>query len=533
MEPEKAAENLSLQNGPMQAKVDDLMARRSAALEMGGPERIERQHKAGKTTVRERIAMLIDSDTFREYGVLATHSAHRAETKGMVTPADGVVTGFGRVDGRQVGVIAEDFTVRGGSLGTTGIAKKLRMVEIATRERVPLIWLLDGAGARAEEFIAEGMPPITHHLKIAQMSGIAPQVGLVMGPSAGDSSLVAAALEFIVMVKGTGMMAAGGPPIVRSALNIDVDKETLGGVDVHCRISGVADNIAKDDADAIDQCKRYLSYLPSNAWQYPPDAEPTDDPRRMDESLLTAVPENLKRPYDMKDVIEAVVDHDSFFEIKPEFAKMLITGLGRLNGHPVGILANQPKVYAGSITAKAAAKARRFIDLCSAYHLPIVSLADVPGVMTGPDAEREGTLRQGLAACNSLAWADVPLFTVVVHKMFGFGGGVMGGYGLGQTLTLAWPTADFGSLPVESGVFAAYPRELEEAEKAGNYDEVKAQLEQQFLQYCGPYPASDVFNVDDVIDPRETRPRLIEALELALSRRVEAAAPKWRHGVLP
>lgn len=517
----------------MQAKVDDLEVRRSAAQEMGGPERIERQRTAGKMTVRERVDMLIDAGTFREYGMLASHSAHRAQTEGMVTPADGVVTGFGHIDGRRAGVIAEDFTVRGGSLGTTGMAKKLRMVEISTRERVPLVWMLDGAGARAEEFIAEGMPPITHHLRIAQMSGIAPQVGLVMGPSAGDSSLVAAALEFIVMVEGTGMMAAGGPPIVRSALNVDVDKETLGGVDVHCRISGVADNIAQDDADAIRQCKQYLSYLPSNAWQYPPDAEPTDDPRRMDETLLTVIPENLRRPYDMKDVIDAVVDHGTFFEIKPEHAPMIITGLARLNGHPVGVLANQPKVYAGSITAKAAAKARHFIDLCSAYHLPLVSLADVPGVMTGPDAEREGTLRQGLAACNSLSWADVPLFTVVVHKMFGFGGGIMGGYGLGQTLTLAWPTADFGSLPVESGVFAAYPRELEEAEKAGNYEEVKAQLEQQFLEYCGPYPASDDFNVDDVIDPRETRPRLIEALELALSRRVEPAAPKWRHGVLP
>ena len=530
---DKATENLSLQHGPMQAKVDDLAVRRSAASEMGGPERIERQHREGKLTARERVELLIDPGTFREYGLLATHSGHRPEMEGLVTPADGVVIGFGRVDGRMVGVVAEDFTVRGGSVGTTGIAKKLRMVEIATRERVPLVWMLDGAGARAEEFIAEGMPPIVHHLKIARMSGLAPQVGLVMGPSAGDSSLVAAALEFIVMVEGTGMMAAGGPPIVRSALKLDIDKETLGGVDVHCRESGVADNIATDDADAIRQCKRYLSYLPSNAWQYPPDVEATDDPQRMEESLLTVVPENLRRPYDMKEVIEAVVDRDSFFEVKPEHAKMIITGLARLNGHPVGIVANQPKVYAGAITARAAAKARHFIDLCSAYHLPLVSLADVPGVMTGPDAEREGTLRAGLAACNSLAWADVPLFTVVVHKMFGFGGGVMGGYGIGQTLTLAWPTADFGSLPVESGVFAAYPRELEEAEKAGNYEEVKAQLELQFLEYCGPYPAAGDYNVDDVIDPRETRPRLIEALELALSRRVEAPKPTWRHGVLP
>jgi len=533
MATDETVTNLSLEDGPMQAKVDDLAQRRAAAVKMGGARRIERQHQAGKLTARRRVDLLIDAGTFREYGLLATHSAHRPEMEGQVTPADGVITGFGQVDGRRVGVVAEDFTVLGGSVGTTGIAKKQRMVEIATRERVPLVWMLDGAGARAAEFIAEGMPPIGHHLKIARMSGIAPQVGLVMGPSAGDSSLVAAALEFIVMVKDTSMMAAGGPPVVLSALNLEVDKETLGGVDVHCRVSGVADNIADDDADAIAQCKRYLSYLPSNAWQYPPDTAPTDDPQRAEESLLTAIPENLRRPYDMVDVVEAVVDRGSFFEIKPEFAKMMLTGFARLDGHPVGILANQPKVHAGAITAQAAAKARRFIDLCSAYHLPLVSLVDAPGVMTGPDAERAGTLRQGLAACNSLAWADIPLFTVVVHKMFGFGGGVMGGYGIGQTLTLAWPTADFGSLPVESGVLAAYPHELEEARQAGNYEEVKAQLEQQFLEYCGPYPAAGDFNVDDVIDPRETRSRLIEALDLALCRRVEPPSPTWRHGVLP
>ncbi len=525
--------NLSLEHGAMQDKVDDLLQRRAEALLMGGPERIERQRKAGKLTARERIDLLFDGGTFREYGLLATHSAHRPEMEGKLTPADGVVTGVGQINGRRAGVVSEDFTVRGGSLGTTGLAKKNRMVDICTRERVPLVWMLDGAGARAEEFIAEGMPPIGLHMNIARMSGIAPQVGLVLGPSAGDSSLVAAGLEFIVMSKGQGMMAAGGPPIVQSALKMDVSKEELGGWEVHGKTSGLADNPAEDDADAIRICKQYLSYLPNNAWQYPPTVAATDDPRRMDEELLTILPENLKQPYDMKRLVRAVVDRDSFFEIKPDYAKMVIVGFARMNGHPVGIIANQPKVYAGALTAKAAQKARHFIDLCSAYHVPLISLADVPGVMTGPLSEREGALRYGLAAANALAWAGVPLFTVVVHKMFGFGGGVMGGYGIGQTLTLAWPTADFGSLPVESGVLAAYPRELAEAKAAGNYDEVKAQLEQQYLEYCGPLPAAGDFNVDDVIDPRETRPRLIEALELALERRVEPAQPKWRHGVLP
>ena len=500
---------------------------------MGGETRIERQHRAGKLTARERIERLMDFDTFREYGLLATHATQRVQMEGKKAPADGVVTGFGRIDGRPAGVVAEDFTVFGGSLGHTGLAKKLRMVELAIRERTPLVWLLDGAGARAEELIGEGMPTIAHYLKIAELSGIAPQVGAVMGPSAGDSSLVAAGLEFIVMVRGTGMMAAGGPPIVQSALSKDITKEELGGSDIHCRVSGVADNPAEDDDDAIRIIKTYLSYLPTNAWEYPPDTVATDDPARGDEALLSILPANLRQPYDMRQIIESVVDQGSFFELKPEFAIMLLTGFARLNGHPVGIIANQPNVYAGALTAKAAGKARRFIDLCSAYHLPLVSLVDVPGVMTGPLSEKEGALRAGLAACNSLAWAQVPLLTVVVHKMFGFGGGVMGGYGAGQTITLAWPTADFGSLPVESGVLAAYPRELAEAREAGNYETVKAELERKFEEYCGPYPAAAKFNVDDVIDPRETRPRLIDALELALNRRTEPAAPVWRHGVMP
>ncbi len=516
-----------------ESQLAELQSRRNDARAMGGRERIERQHRAGKLTARERLERLLDPGTFREYGLLATHATQRAQMAGKQAPADGVITGFGRIDGRPAGVVAEDFTVFGGSLGHTGLDKKLRMIELAIRERTPLVWLLDGAGARAEELIGEGMPTIAHYLKIAKLSGLAPQVGAVMGPSAGDSSLVGAGLEFIVMVRGTGMMAAGGPPIVQSALGKDIEKEALGGSEIHCQISGVADNPAEDDEDALRIIKRYLSYLPTNAWAYPPDTEPDDDPARTDEALASVLPANLRQPYDMHAIIDAVADRETFFELKPEFATMLITGFARLNGHPVGIIANQPKVYAGALTAKAAGKARRFIDLCSAYHLPIISLVDVPGVMTGPLSEKEGALRAGLAACHSLAWAQVPLFTVVVHKMFGFGGGVMGGYGAGQTVTLAWPTADFGSLPVESGVLAAYPRELAEAREAGNYAAVKAELEREFEAYCGPYPAAEKFNIDDVIDPRETRPRLIDALELALNRRTEPAGPVWRHGVMP
>jgi acetyl-CoA carboxylase carboxyltransferase component len=515
---------------PFEKDLEELKRRRHQALQMGGPEKVKRQREQGKLTARERIELLMDPGTFQEYGLLATHQSHRPEMADRITPADGVITGFGRIDGRRAGVIAEDFTVLGGSEGITHAMKKIRMVEIATQERVPLVWLLDGAGARAEEFIGEGLPAVFHHLIIARMSGVAPQVGVVMGPSAGDSSLVGSLLEFIIMVKGTGMLAAGGPPIVLTATGEQVSKQELGGVEVHCVISGVADNPAEDDKDAILVAKRYLSYLPSNAWEYPPSVPLNDDPERKDDELVEILPSNPRQPYDMKRIINCIVDKGSFFEIKPLFAPMMITGLARMNGHPVGIVANQPLAYAGAITAKAAQKERHFIDLCSAYHIPLVFLVDVPGVMTGPESEREGALRYGLAVAYSLAWANVPKITVVIRKAFGFGGCAMCGYGAGQTLTLAWPTADFGSLPMSGGLLAAYGAELAAAK---NPETLKKQLEEAYKKYCGAYPAAAIFNVDDVIDPRETRPRIIRALDLALSRRSVPPSPVMRHGVMP
>jgi acetyl-CoA carboxylase carboxyltransferase component len=497
---------------------------------MGGPEKIARQHEQGKLTARERIDLLLDPGTFEEYGLLATHQSHRPQMKNRSTPADGVITGFGRIEGRPAGVVAEDFTVLGGSEGLTHFSKKVRMVEIATQERVPLVWLLDGSGARAEEFIGEGLPAVFHHIKIARMSGIAPQVGLVMGPCAGDSSLVGSLLEFIIMVRGTGMMAAGGPPVVIRATSEEVTKEQLGGVAVHCVESGVADNPAEGDREAIAMAKRYLSYLPSSAYEYPPSIPSDDDPGRRDEALLDVLPANPKRPYDMKRIIAAVVDRGSFFEIKPLYAPMMITGMARLNGHPVGVVANQPAVHAGAITAKAAQKQRHFIDLCAAYHVPLLFLVDVPGVMTGPQSEREGALRYGLAVAHSLAWADVPKITVVIRKAFGFGGCAMCGYGAKQTLTVAWPTADFGSIPADSGVLAAYGSQLAGAKDP---EALRKELEETYREFCGAYPAAGTLNVDDVIDPRETRPRVIRALELALHRRSAPPGPVMRHGVMP
>lgn len=514
----------------MKEKLEELSERRAMGLAMGGPERVNRQHQKGKMTVRERIDFLCDTGTFQEYGLLASHYGHRpGET---ITPADAVVTGFGRVDGRSLGIIADDFTVFGGSIGPTNMYKRMRMMELSQQERVPLIYLFDGGGARAQTLgrMAEGLPLVAHFVNMARNSGLAPQVGVVLGPCGGEPALEAALTEFSVMVKGTGMIAAGGPPVVLASLGQTIGKEELGGYDVHCRLTGTISNPAEDDQDALGMVKRYLSYLPTNAYEYPPYRQPEDSPDRMDEELLDLLPPSLRTPYDMKRLIECVVDKGSFFEILPLFAPMMITGLARLNGHTIGIVANQPKVNAGVITAKAGQKQRHFIDLCNAYHVPLLFLVDTPGVMTGPESEREGSLKFGLAVAHALAWADVPKFTVVIRKAFGFGGAAMCGYLGRQTLTLAWPTVDFASLPVDSAIQTAHGAELAAADDP---EALWKKLKTDYEMFSGVYPAAAAFNVDDVIDPRETRPRLVRALELALNRRSARPEPTMRHGVMP
>ncbi len=513
--------------------LNELALRREAALKMGGQERVDKQHQRGKKTARERIAMLVDAGSFCEYGQLSSHlGVHgRPQSVDEVSPADGVVTGVGTIDGRYVCVVAEDFTVKGGTFGIIHGKKKLQAVELAGRERLPIVWIQDGAGARAQEMVGEGLGEGPHYFAMARHSGIAPQVAIVAGPSAGDSSLIASLCEFIVMVEGNSMLAAGGPPIVKAATGQDVGKEELGGASIHCRLSGLADNAARDEEHAITMAKQFLSYLPVNAWCWPPHC-PTGDPvDRADDELVRIAPDDLRRPYDMKRVIRAVFDNESFFEIGPEFAPMIITGFARMDGHPAGVIANQPMVYAGAITAGAARKARHFIDLCNAYHVPLVFLQDVPGVMPGPQSEREGTLRPGLALAYALAWVEVPRITVVLRKAFGYGAVAMGGGGnSGQSLVLAWPGAVFGSLPARSAVLAAHARELEAAADP-------AALEQELMDIynrsSGAFHAAAKANIDDVIDPRETRGRIAAVLSITRNRRSQAPGPVSRRGVMP
>jgi acetyl-CoA carboxylase carboxyltransferase component len=511
----------------MKDKLAELRAWEDKAVSMGGPDRLRRQREAGKLNVRERVDLLMDGASFREYGRFTSHYSQGVARLEDLTPSDGVVMGFGDVDKRKACVVAEDFTVKGGSHGVINARKKLHAIQMARRERVPLIWLLDGAGARGQELMNDGLPDVTHFLELARLSGTAPQVGVVLGPCAGDSALVAAGCEFVIMRKGTAMLAAGGPPVVKAAIGSIVTKEELGGSQIHCQVSGVADNEAETDEDAIALARRFLSYLPSNAWSYPPLAE-AKSPEAID--LHSVLPPEKKRPYDMHKVIRGVVDEASFFEIKPAYARMIITGFARIDGHSVGVIANQPMVQAGAITAAAAEKARHFIELCSAYHVPLIFLQDVPGVMTGPQAEKEGTLRAGLAVVYALAWSQVPKITIVVRKAFGFGACAMAGWGGEQSLVVAWPTADFASLPVQGGVAAAFKSEIEAApDPAAALRDIEA----RYAGGTGPLNAAARFTVHDVIDPAQTRDRIVEALELSRVRRNEAPAPVPKYGVMP
>jgi len=513
-----------------QEKIDELAQRRDTALGMGGPEKIARQHDQEKLTARERLELLFDKGTFTEYGLLAMSASERLKKENKKTPADAVIVGYGKINGRAACGIAEDFTVLGGSVGRTHWLKNWRTVQLAKSTKVPIVWLMDGAGARSEETINMGLPHVSHFLEIARLSGIVPQVAIAMGPCSGDSSLQVSLIEFIIMVKGHGELFAGGPPVVYSAIGEVVSKEDLGGSMIHCRISGLGDNEAVSDEAAIAMAREYLSYLPLNAYEYPPHVDAGDPADRMEEELLDIVPVKKNKPYDMKRIIRCIVDRGVFFEIKPLFAPNMITTLARMGGHTVGIIANQPKIMSGAIDAKAAAKYRHFADLCGAYHIPIIFLTDVPGVMTGSQAERQGTLRAGLACAYSLAFADVPIITVVIKRAFGYGGSAMGGYEAGQTAVFAWPTADFGAIPASGGILAAYKKEIE---AAPDPEEKIRELKEEFASIGGPYGAAADFNVDDVIDPRETRPRIIRALDLAMHRRSVPAQPTQRHGIMP
>lgn len=506
------------------AQLRELEDRRKLALEMGGSDRVERQHQNGKLTVRERLDLLLDPGSFLELGMLATQQSDRVQMDRKYTAADGLIVGYGRIDGREVMVGAEDFTVMGGSEGRVGMQKRNRMLEIALTRQLPVIWLLDGVGARTGESLRGSWVGGGFFITMSQLSGRVPQIGVVLGPCAGGPALMAPLLDFLIMVEGISMLAAGGPPIVEAATGEKISKEELGGSKVHCQISGVADNEVPSEEAAFQMVRRYLSYFPANSNHLPPlQAESVVVPPP-DGDILDLIPASSKRAYDMRKVLELIVDRDSMLEIKPEFAQNMITTLARIDGHPVGILANQPLVRAGCIDADAADKATHFIQLCDAFHIPLIFFADVPGVLTGKQAEREGTLRRGLRVAWAMGQCSVPMISIVVRKCFGMGGAAMCGKDMGAVLTLGWTTAEFGTMPLGGAIRAAHRRELE-------LGLVQLEdLEESYMTYNDVYGPAESFQIDDIIDPNETRQRVSRALA---AMRASGAPVSYSHGIMP
>ena len=489
--------------------------KQSFARQMGGAERVERHRAAGKLDARQRAESLFDDGSFVEIGAL---TGIQSETGAAPAPADGLIAGFGLVDGRPVLAGIEDFTVLGGSIGDAGAAKRYRLTQLAAQERVPLIFMLEGAGHRLTN--SHGVPTPNDLQGLAELSGLTPIVCLVLGASAGHGALAAPLSDFVAMTEAASMFVAG-PPLVKGAIGESVTKEELGGSDIHLAASGVAHNLAKDDVAAIAMARRYLSYLPRNAWETPERrVNPDTGPRRLD-AILELIHPDPRIPFDMTALLEMLADEGTLFEVQPLYGRAMVTALAQLGGWSVAIVANNPSVGAGAIDSAAARKAAHFMDVADAFHLPVLFLADTPGVMPGTVAERSGILRHAARMFVTQHRLSVPKIHVTLRKAFGFGSSVMAVNPFdGQTLRLAFPAISLGAMPAGSGAQAA---KLDEATR----DKVAAEQAASAMQLA------DRMVYDDVIDPRELRNAVLNGLKLAEHRLTGPCAPRQVKGITP
>ncbi len=510
-------------------RLDDLRRRLERVAAMGGEERIRRQHDAGKLTARERLDLLLDATSFVELDRFVTHRGQEFGLDQAEAPADGVVTGHGTINGRPVAVFSQDFTVLGGSLGEGHAQKIVKLMDLAMSTGMPVLGLNDSGGARIQEGVAALGGYAEIFLRNTLASGVVPQISVIMGPCAGGAVYSPAITDFVIMVRGTSYMYVTGPQVVRAVTREEVSHEALGGAEVHAAKSGVAHFVAEDDEDALALVRRLLAYLPQNNLEDPPRAEATDDPARMDDALNTLVPEEPTRPYDMHEVIRRVVDHGDFLEVHREFAPNLLVGFARLNGRSVGVVAQQPQVLAGALDIDAAVKGARFIRFCDAFNVPLVTFVDVPGFMPGTAQESGGIIRHGAKLLYAYCEATVPKLSVITRKAYGGAYDVMSSKHIRGDLNLAWPTAEIAVMGPEGAIDIIFRKELGEAENA---EERRRELVEAYrAQFANPYIAASRGYIDDVIEPRQTRPRLIAALELLQNKR--QINPKRKHGNIP
>jgi acetyl-CoA carboxylase carboxyltransferase component len=511
----------------------ELEHRKELARQMGGAERVERQHASGRLTVRERIERLFDEGTFREIGSIAGRGHYEdGELTGFL-PAN-VVIGQGRVNGRRAVVQGDDFTVRGGAADAAIWEKMVYAEKMANELRLPLVRLVDGTGGggsvKSLEMMGYTYVPFIPGMDLAvENMSLVPVVAAALGPVAGLGAARVVASHFSVIVQGTAQLFVAGPPVVAAAMGETPDKEQLGGARAQTR-AGAVDNEAADEDDALDQVKRFLSYLPDNVWDAPPIA-PSSDPRdRREKDLLTIVPREARKPYKARRILEVVFDQGSVLEIGARYGGPLITALARLEGRPVGVLASDPNHYGGGLTADASEKLTRFVDTCDQFHLPVVNFVDQPGFLIGTEAERRGTIRRGTRALCAVYQASVPWVSILVRKVFGVAGAAHGNASR-LNLRYAWPSGDWGSLPIEGGIEAAYRRELEAADDPVAH---RAEIEERLNAVRSPFRTAERFGVDEIIDPRDTRPLLCEWAERAheLVRHELVSGPK-RRGLRP
>ncbi|MBV0922607.1 acyl-CoA carboxylase subunit beta [Halomicroarcula limicola] len=510
-------------------RVEDLRERKAEAERGGGEERIEAQHERGKLTARERIDYFLDDDTFVEIDTLREHRSTNFDMDEKRAPGDGVVVGYGEVDGRRVYVFAHDFTVFGGSLGEAFAQKVCKVMDKAIENGAPIIGLNDSAGARIQEGIDSlaGYADIFHRNQ--QASGVVPQISAIMGPCAGGAVYSPAITDFVYMVEETSHMFITGPDVIETVTGEEVGFDELGGANTHASESGVAHFTAADEKDAMDDIRYLLSFLPQNNVADPPSVDPWDDPERRDESLVETVPDQPQKPYDMVSVIDGVLDRDSFFEVAEKFARNIVTGFARLDGHSVGVVGNQPRVNAGTLDIDASRKAARFVRFCDAFNIPIVTFVDVPGFMPGKDQERNAIINHGAKLLYAYSEATVPLLTVITRKAYGGAYDVMASKHIGADVNYAWPTAEIAVMGPQGAVNVLYDDELEAAE------DVEARRQQLIDEYrdafANPYTAAERGFVDDVLEPKDTRKRLIDDLDLLRGKRKDQ--PDRKHGNIP
>ncbi len=510
------------------AELEEIERREALARAMGGAEAVVRQHDGGKLTVRERIAGLADPGSFHETGLLAGRARYGEAGELEEFRPSNFVFGTARIDGRKVVIGGDDFTVRGGA-HDGAVGNKMGYSErMALELQLPLVRLIDGTGGGGsvktlEKLRATYVPAIPGLETSVELMATCPVIGAAMGSVAGLGAMRVAASHFRLMVAGSSQVFVAGPPVVERGVGEKVSKEDLGGSHIHGELSGLVDNVAADEQEAFEMINAFLSYLPANVYEMPPCYEPGDEPARREEELLSIVPRNRRQAFDVRRIIELVADHGSFFELGRLQAPPLVTGLARLDGRPVGVMANDPAQAGGGLDGPASDKMARFVDLCDTFHLPVAYFVDLPGFLIGRKAERTGTILRGTRALFAVYQAQVPWCSVLLRRVYGVAGAAHGNADR-LNLRYAWPSGDWGSLPIEGGVMAAYRREIE---AAADPEAKRVEIEERLEKVRSPLRTAEAFGIEEIIDPRDTRPLLCEWVEDAY--RVEATRLGPRH----